>query len=257
MKKFFKQFFIGVQVLSIASILFFACSKKDDVTPSLAEPTIDYAKTEKYLAGAINEVEKYKESNPYDLEKITDVINTYAVKETGGTAIQYEEINNLFQKYQKYSKDETIQPLLNTLVKDGLLSSHQSNLLQELDENMLRINSIPEALQQLDVFEQKVVNTPNLNGIEKFSLKLMKSCIKVQYEHLQSQGYSENSRSACTDCLLKNKWGIFRWAAVVVVVGLIACILATGGFGAPICIAAVAAGWATEIGIHCPMCFGL
>jgi hypothetical protein len=231
----------------------YACNnKKDEV--SVVEPNIDYAKVEQLLFGAFQEVDAYKQNNPYDLRKISEVVNSYSLRETGKTAFQFEELDAIIKKYDKFKQADnpSIQPLINALMNDKLLSGVQGALLSELDAQMVKTNDTQLAFRLLDDFEAKVLNHQTLTSVEKTVFRLFKSSVKTGFQFIQG---SEMSRSDCTDCLVRRKWQIFGWSCLVVLVGLIACIVTTGGFGAPACIAAIAAGWATVIKLTCPYCF--
>jgi hypothetical protein len=248
-----KKLFSYWRFLSLAVLFVYACNnKKEEV--SVVEPNIDYAKVSSLLSGAFSEVDAYKASNPYDVKKIGDLVNAYSEKQTGTTAFQVEEIERLLQKYEKYRQvdNPSIQPLINALMNDKLLTGVQGALLSDLDGQMLKTTDVTTCLRILDDFEYKVMNNAQLNSIEKTVLRLFKTGVKTGFEYLQG---TEMSRSDCTDCIVRRKWQIFGWACLVVVVGLVACILATGGFGAPACILGIALGWAGVIKATCPYCF--
>jgi hypothetical protein len=249
-----KKFFSYWKFLSLFMLVMYACNKKDKEA-SVAEPNIDYVKVEKLLSGAFQQVDEYKARNSYDLRKITDVVNVYTQRETGtADAVNFEQLDALMQKYEKYRQldNPSIQPLINALMSDKLLSGVQGALLSELDAQMVKTADINLALRLLDDFEAKVIDHQQLNNVEKTILRLFKSGLKTGFEFVKGD---ELSRNDCTDCLVRRKWQIFGWSCLVVVVGLVGCIIATGGFGAPACIAAIAAGWATVIKWTCPYCF--
>lgn len=241
-------------VLTLSSLVFYACSKtKTNESPTPSVPVVDYVKLESYLKGAILEVDEYTTKNQtHDPKKIAEVVNQYAIRETGQSVEQYDQLKALHDKYDKYidPNDESISKGITAFVNDGLLSKVQGSFLYDLDTEMLRTNDVPEALEVLKVFEQKVDRSDKLSDMEKYSLKMMKTTIKVQYELLKNG----SARSACTDCMWKKRWSIFGWAGIFLVAGLIACVAASAGIGFPACAALIAASWAGEIIAHCPIC---
>jgi hypothetical protein len=236
----------------VAFLVYSCTQKKDEVVT--AEPNIDYVQVEKMLTQGFAEVDVYKASNPYDFKKIGEVLNAYSIKETGRVAFDADELQATLQKYEKYNdpNNPSLQPVINALMNDKVLSGVQGALLSELDAQMVKTEDLTVAIRLLDDFEYKIIQNTQLNGMEKTFLRLFKSGVKTGFQYTQS---TELARSPCSDCLVAKKWKIFGFSGLVALGGILVCIALTGGFGGLGCVLGIAAGWVGVAKGVCPMCF--
>lgn len=247
-----KKFLKGMALLMAFTIIFVSCTK--DLRVADAIEKVRLAEMQIEMQNSMSIVWDAANTTDANLESVVQALNDYGVEKYGETIISYEEFKSTLEHYRPYMTEEIKQDnMFDIFLEEGKLTQEQYNLLIELDRKMTKSENDNSAISILNAFEDDVREHITLTSNEKNQLLVFNEGVKAQYEFVAAT--TNTDKNACTDCLLKKKWKIFGWAAGLLVLGLVICILTGPAF--VICVAGIGLAWLGQIMIHCPACIGL
>jgi hypothetical protein len=159
------------------------------------------------------------------MEDRYEVIANYLEEQTGYVNPDENAFASYSEDIEHYVQQEDFATSVSLLQSDEHISAHQAELLLALDEEMSAFSEdapIEEMLPVVEDFETQVQNDEALSEEEKTQLLVFSTAAKANAKFMGE--FEEDTRGPCWNCIKKNKWKIFGWAALNILIYVLLCL---------------------------------